>query len=209
MFNIILELFSRHYISYQEIRFLKILEEVFDLTANSGRFPFTLAYLVRQVGNGSAFSFFAMLTEWYRGKGLAGVGHNGMEAARMLFAFVEELFPEMLLSARELLRLDVLQNMPNFKPDWLSWRTDLNYETVSAFWRDEEAVRKYLPDYSFKNWRALHKTYALEEFLCDPWTGEKKSVFILVNYADLYLTRIERDAIIIKPSQDGGTLKTE
>ena len=195
------EILSTDYISYQEIRFLKILEEVFDLTANSGRFPFTLAYLVRQVGNGSAFSFFAMLTEWYRGKGLAGVGHNGMEAARMLFAFVEELFPEMLLSARELLRLDVLQNMPNFKPDWLSWRTDLNYETVSAFWRDEEAVRKYLPDYSFKNWRALHKTYALEEFLCDPWTGEKKSVFVLVNYRDFRLTRIESNAIIIKPSK--------
>ncbi|MBQ9698444.1 MAG: DUF4080 domain-containing protein [Acidaminococcaceae bacterium] len=203
------EILSTNYVSYQEIRFLKILEEVFDLTANSGRFPFTLAYLVRQVGNGSAFSFFAALTEWYRGKGLVGVGHNGMEAARMLFTFMEELFPEMLFSARELLRLDVLQHMPNFKPEWLGWRTDLNYETVSAFWRDEEAVRKYLPDYSFKNWRALHKMYALEELLCDPWTGEKKSVFVLVNYRDFHLTRIESNAIIIKPSINGGTLRTE
>ena len=197
------EILSTNYISYKEVRFLKTLEEVFNLTANSGRFSFSLAYLVRMAGQGSAFSFFAGLTEWYRKKGLAGFGHSGTEVARILFDFVREAYPDLLATVRELLRLDVLQNFPNVKPDWLAWRNEKNYETVSGFWRNEEAVRKYLPGYTFKNWRELHKKYALEELLCDPWTGEKESVFLLINYEEMCLTRIERSAIITKPSVDG------
>ena len=203
------EILSTNCMSYKEMRFLKILEEVFDLTYNSGRFPFTLAYLTEQVGKGSAFAFYRELTDWYRQKKLAGLGHNAMETAGMLFTYVKERQPGLLFPVRELLRLDVLHHLPNYKPDWLEWRTAMNYEKATAFWRNEGLVRKYVPDYSFKNWRTLHKKYALEEFLFNPWTGEKKSVFVLVNYNEMRLTRIETDAIIYKPSVDGGTLRTE
>ena len=190
------EILATKYLSYKEIRFLKILEEVFDLTANSGRFPFTLAYLSEQEGRGSTFSFFRKLTEWYRQKEMAGIGHNALETAQMLFTYVEEQQPELLFQVRELLRLDVLRYLPNFKPEWLQWRTTINYETVSAFWKDEKRVRNYIPDYVFKNWRELHKKYALEEFLFNPWTGEKDSVFVLVNYKEMCLTRIKTNANI-------------
>ncbi|MEE3397027.1 MAG: DUF4080 domain-containing protein, partial [Succiniclasticum sp.] len=190
------EILATKYLSYKEIRFLKILEEVFDLTANSGRFPFTLAYLSEQAGRGSTFSFFRKLTEWYRQKEMAGIGHNALETAQMLFTYVEEQQPELLFQVRELLRLDVLRYLPNFKPEWLQWRTTINYETVSAFWKDEKRVRNYIPDYVFKNWRELHKKYALEEFLFNPWTGEKDSVFVLVNYKEMCLTRIKTNANI-------------
>lgn len=198
------EILSTKYMSYREIRFLKILEEIFDLTANSGRFPFTLEYLAEQVGKGSAFRFYGELTEWYRQKRLTGLGHNAMETAKLLYVFIEEKLPELLFWVRELLRMDVLLYLPNFKPDWLQWRTQLNYEKATAFWRNEKLVCKYVPDFSFKNWRTLHKQYALEEYLFDPWTKEIKSVFVLVNYAEMCLTRIETSAIIIKPSADDG-----
>ena len=190
------EVLATKYLNYKEMRFLKTLEEVFDLTANSGRFPFTLAYLAEQVGKGSAFSLFRKLTEWYRQKGVAGIGHNAMETAKMLFTYVEEQQPELLFQVRELLRLDVLRYLPNFKPEWLQWRTTINYERVSAFWKDEKRVRNYIPDYVFKNWRELHKKYALEEFLFNPWTGEKNSVFVLINYEEMCLTRIKTNANI-------------
>jgi len=190
------EVLSTNYMSYKDLRFLKILEEVFDLTYNSGRFLFTLGYLVRQAGKGSAFTFYAELAEWYCRQGMAGLGHNGMETAGILFGFVKESHPALLPAVRELLRLDVLQHFPNVKPEWLGWRTEINYEKTTAFWRNEETVRKYIPDYFFKNWRSLHKKYALEEFLFDPWQGAENSVFILVNYAEMSLTRIETSAII-------------
>ena len=196
------EILSTNCMSYQEMRFLKILEEIFDLTANSGRFPFALAYLTEQVGNGSAFEFYRKLTEWYRKKSLAGLGHSAMEVTEMLFAYVEERQPELLFQMRELLRLDVLQHLHNYRPDWLLWRTAMNYGKTTDFWRNEELVRNYVPDYKFKNWRAVHKKYALEEFLYDPWTRKNNSVFILVNYDEMGLTRIETNAIIKKPSID-------
>ena len=190
------EILSTNSMSYKEMRFLKVFEEVFDLTANSGRFPFTLAYLTEQVGKGSAFVFYQELTEWYRQKSMAGLGHNAMETAEMLFNYVKEKRPEILFVMRELLRLDVLRYLPNFKPDWLLWRTEINYEKTTVFWRNEKLVRNYVQDYTFKNWRTLHKKYALEEFLFNPWTGEKKSVFVLVNYVEMCLTRIETNAIM-------------
>ena len=190
------EILSTNSMSYKEMRFLKVFEEVFDLAANSGRFPFTLAYLTEQVGKGSAFVFYQELTEWYRQKSMAGLGHNAMETAEMLLKYVKEERPEILFVMRELLRLDVLRYLPNFKPDWLLWRTTINYEKTTAFWRNEELVRNYVQNYSFKNWRTLHKKYALEEFLFNPWTREKKSVFVLVNYVEMCLTRIETNAII-------------
>ena len=177
--------------NYKDMRFLKILEEVFDLTYNSGRFPFTLGYLTEIVGKGSAFAFYRKLTEWYRDKGLTGLGHNAMEMAEFLFTYVKDNQPELLFPVRELLRLDVLRYLPNFKPDWLLWRTEMNYEKATAFWRNEELVRNYVPDYAFKNWRTLHKKYALEEFLFNPWTREIAPVFILVNYTEMSLTKIE------------------
>lgn len=167
------EILSNRYVTYKEIRFLKILEEVFDLVYNSGRFPLTLRYMVRMFGKDNAFSFYKEFTEWYRDKGMAGLGHNGMEVAGMLYGYTAEMHPDLLFFVREILRLDVLLYLPNFKPDWLAWRSEINYEKATSFWRDEEEVRKYLPGYTFKNWRGLHKRYALEEFLCDPWTGEK------------------------------------
>ena len=119
-----------------------------------------------------------------------------METAEMLFNYVKENHPEVLLLMRELLRLDVLLYLPNFKPEWLMWRTAMNYEKATVFWRNEELVRKYVPNYMFKNWRTLHKKYALEEFLFNPWTREEKTVFVLVNYNEMCLTRIETSAIM-------------
>ena len=239
------EVLSTRYVSYKELRFLKILEEVFDVTANSGRFRFTLDYLIRQcneqkvtqsgeqratqtvasekeddagtrdinkersrkadafvasVGNEKtaedAFALFFDLTEWYRQKGLFGLGHNSTEVAELLFSYVKESHPDWLFAVRELLRLDVLMNLPHFKPEWLGWRDKINYERSSRFWRKEEVVRQYVPEYTFKNWRILHRQYALEEFLFDPWERKERSVFILINYSETGLTRMETNAII-------------
>lgn len=192
------EVLSTAYLNAGELRFLKILEEVFDLTANSGRFSYTLDYLVRQAEKGSegAFAFFAALSRWYRRQGLLGMGHTGMGMAEMLFRYVQEKEPQHLFAVKELLRLDVLLHLSNFKPEWLGWRTESNYIKTTRFWRDEEKVRTYLPEYSFKNWRALHKRYTLEEFLFDPWEEEKKTLFILVDHEEMGLTRIMPGDII-------------
>lgn len=192
------EVLATAHLSSRELQFLKVLEEVFDLTGNSGRFTYTLEYLVRQEekrGSG-AFSFFAGLARWYREKELFGQGHTGAATAGFLFRYVQERKPELLFAVKELLRLDTLIHLPGFRPEWLEWRTGINYAKTTAFWRNEELVRAYLPGYTFKNWRTLHKRYTLEEFLFDPWTEEKNSLFILVDHEEMCLTRIAPSDII-------------
>ena len=65
------EILSTNYIGYPELRFLKRMDEVFDLTANSGRFPFTLRYLERE--GGDVFVRVGDYTADPRGVGLACV----------------------------------------------------------------------------------------------------------------------------------------
>jgi hypothetical protein len=57
-------------------------------------------------------------------------------------------------------------------------------------------VRRYVPDFTFDNWRNLHKRYAVEEFSLDPWTGRPGTTFLLVDYLKKELTRIRPGDII-------------
>jgi radical SAM superfamily enzyme YgiQ (UPF0313 family) len=196
------EVLATRYVSYPEMRFLKVLEEVFDLTYNAERFTFTLPYLAAaggtQFGAGpaDAFAFFRELARWYQQKGCFGVGHTGIDTARLLYDFLQERMPDTAAAGKELLRLDVLRTMPNHKEPWLGWHSRENYERVTAFWRDEERVRRYVPDFTFDNWRNLHKRYAVEEFSLDPWTGRPGTTFLLVDYLKKELTRIRPGDII-------------
>lgn len=182
------EILSTRYIGYAELRFLKIVDEVFDLTANSGRFPFTLRYLEREggwlfgSGEDDSFAFYRDLTEWYKEKGYFGLGHTGIDTARLLLDYMEERMAGQASVGKELLRLDVCAAMPRFKPDWLGWHTAEHYGRVTAFWRNGELVRQYLPGFVFTNWRDLHKRYAVEAFDVDPWSLEKGCTFVLVDY---------------------------
>ena len=196
------EVLATRYLSYEEMCSLKVLEEVFDLTSNSERFPFSLPYLAKiggtQFGAGpsDAFAFFRELACWYREKGCVGLGHTGIDTARLLYDFLVERMPEAAAAGKELLRLDVLLSMPNNKAAWLGWRQAENYARVTAFWRDAERVRHYVPDFVFENWRSLHKRYFLEEFAIDPWTYEPGRIFILSDSVKKELTRIEPSDII-------------
>jgi radical SAM superfamily enzyme YgiQ (UPF0313 family) len=56
------------YLSYEDLAFLEIFTEVFDLTYNSGLFPRLLDYLV-QLEAAGAFAFYKKLSLWWRQKG--------------------------------------------------------------------------------------------------------------------------------------------
>ena len=49
------EILSTKYMPYCALRFLKVLEDVFEHTYNSGRFVYTLKYLTEADGNAFAF----------------------------------------------------------------------------------------------------------------------------------------------------------
>lgn len=183
------EILATKYLATKDLVLLKILCEIFDLTYNSGLFPQTLKFLVQQEEQG-AFAFYKKLTDWWREQGLFGSGHSAAHTTELLYLFVQMEYPEQVDSVREVLRYDVLLQQKGWQPDWLNWHSVKNYEISSAFWRDEEKVRLYVPDYRFENWRLLKKKYALEEFTKDPFTFSSQKCWILVDYAHFKTLKI-------------------
>lgn len=171
------EILATKYINYNELRFLKVLEDVFDHTYNSGRFAHTLVYLTAL--EGSAFRFYTKFAQWWQVRGEYPLGHNVRGVTRLLYEFAQECYAEHFAKICELLRFDVLLYQPGWKPAFLKWHTDELNEKVMAFWRDAEHVRRYVPDYNFATWRQIQKNYTIEYFDYDP-LGDCAAYYLFV-----------------------------
>ena len=168
--------------SYEELRFLKILEDVFDHTYNTGKYVHTLQYLIAAGYKKDAFAFYAALTKWWVAKGLYPQGHNVKDIALLLLSFVKEKNSDLLEVVQEILRFDIFVGQANWRPEELNWHTDLMKEQVLEFWRNIEKVQKYFPEYEFTTWRKLRKYLPIESFKWTPETGYGQEHFILADY---------------------------
>lgn len=184
------EVLATKYLPYKDLRFLKVMEEVFEVTYNSGRFPRMLAYLV-DYWHQDAFAFYSTLTDWWIQRGLFGIGHKPAEVTALLLSFVKDRLSDSLDVVTELLRFDVFCFQAGFKPDWLKWRGLTYYEEFSSFLRTEAKVRRYFSDYKFTNWRMVHKRYGLEAFLYEPDTFAPKSCFYMIDYDKMSTEKIQ------------------
>ena len=174
------EILSTKYINYEELRFLKVLEDVFENTYNSGRFKYTLRYLTGLEGD--AFAFYSRLAAWWQVRGEYPLGHNARGVTKLLWQFAQECYSGEAVQIAELLRFDVLLAQPGWKPDFLNWHAEELNEKVMAFWRDVDKVRSYVPDYNFATWRQIQKKYAIERFDIDPASGTEEVCYYLFIY---------------------------
>lgn len=177
------EILATKYMPYNDMQLLKRLENVFDQTGNTDYFDYTLKALLRESGK-DAFSFYANLTEWWVAKGHYPQSHNAKGTAKLLFDYIIETFcdeqQELLI---EVLRYDVFTKIPGWQPSWLKWHNEEIFTLVSAFWRDEDRVRKIIPDYKFASWRSIHKNYPIERF-CRNWEdGTVVECYVMVDWS--------------------------
>jgi len=176
------EILQTKYLSYEELRFLKILEDVFDHTYNTGKYVHTLRYLIAAGYQKDAFAFYAALTKWWESKGLYPQGHNVKDIALLLLSFVKEKHSDLLEVVQEILRFDVFVGQPNWRPEELNWHTEPLKERVLEFWRNIEKVQKYLPEYEFTTWRKLRKYLPIESFKWTPEAGYGTEHFVMADY---------------------------
>ncbi len=161
------EILSNRFLSYAEIRQLKQLEEVFNQTYNSGRFPQTLAYLVKAFG-GDAFLFYNELTLWWEAKGLLGSSHSPDLVLACLREFAGRLTPDQQKWVAELLKFDAIcDGGKSLKGDALDWNRQRWETAKNNLWRDETKMRRYITDYRFTNWREVKRKFPLEVFAVD------------------------------------------
>ena len=174
------EILATKYMPYEDMLYLKHLDNILDQTANSGGFKYTLRALLR-ASSMTAFAFYRKLTQWWVKAGFYPQTHNAKGVAAILKQFIEENYVEQQTELLEILRFDVFCEIPQWRPEWLKWQTEAIFEAVSAFWRDEEKVRRYIPAYKFSSWRQIHKLYPIELFKADWETGNAEEIFVMLD----------------------------
>ncbi len=174
------EILATKYMPYEDMQYLKHLDNILDQTANSGNFKYTLRALLRASGK-DAFGFYKQLVSWWVAAGHYPQTHNAKGVATILLQFIEENYAAMSDMLIEILRFDVFYILPQWRPEWLRWNTEEIFDVVSAFWRDEKQVQCYIPDYKFSSWRQIHKAYPIELFLADWQTGAECRRYIMLD----------------------------
>lgn len=160
------EVLSNVYISYEKIRILHILEEIFEQYYNSGRFRNSTQYLIN-LSNGNAFQFYEALTMYWQEQNLHIVAHTTKSLYRYLYEFCQQKYSEEAKVLKEVLKFDaLLSDKGSHRPEFLDWNADKFYENTTAFWRENSAT-KYLAGYVFTSWREIKKQYHIEVFRFD------------------------------------------
>lgn len=157
---------SNRYLPFSSLRRLHFVEQVLELTYNAGRGLELLAWLEERFG-GDAFAMYSALAiGWER----AGFFRQAQGVGRIyegLYDFAVRLWPEETELIAELLKWDIIGRERNqLRIPVLCWSPQ-GRETYGDFWRDEERVRRYLPEYQFSSWRDIQRQYVIERFSHD------------------------------------------
>ena len=161
------EVLGNDCLTYGDIRKLKILEEVFNQVYNTGRFKYSLLFLITLHG-GNAFRFYHDLATYWEERELHLVAHSSKSLYKYLVDFCQAHHASEGELAQEFLRFDALMSEKGrVRPDVLPWNNEIWATEKGTFWSRQETVRNYLPDYTFTNWRDIHKKHHIEVFLID------------------------------------------
>ncbi len=167
------EVLANNYMDYSQIRKLKILEEVFEQVYNSGRFQYSLPWLIALNGD-DAFDFYYKLACYWEQRGHHLVAHSAKTLYRQMADFCSEFYPQVLGEYLEFLKFDaLLSEHGTVRSEFLPWNqinqasADKWADAKTAFWRDSERVRHYLPDFEFTTWRDIKKQFHIEVFTVD------------------------------------------
>ena len=155
------EVLSTHVLPYDDVCFLKYLEDVFERFYNSERFRTTFGYIGQQLihGETDAFTYFCDMTRAWLKEGNHKVNLKDIDQIEFLYRFflakgdtiaAELLQYDTLVSYRGKVRSDAV-GLPKQTKELL--------QVGEAFWRNEEIASTFIPNYTFKEWRKIRQQY--------------------------------------------------
>lgn len=155
------EVLSTHVLPYDDVRFLKYFEDVFERFYNSERFRTTFGYIGQQLihGETDAFTYFCDMTRAWLKEGNHKVNLKDIDQIEFLYLFflakgdtiaAELLQYDTLVSYRGKVRSDAV-GLPKQTKELL--------QVGEAFWRNEEIASTFIPNYTFKEWRKIRQQY--------------------------------------------------
>lgn len=155
------EVLSTHVLPYDDVRFLKYFEDVFERFYNSERFRTTFGYIGQQLihGETDAFTYFCDMTRAWLKEGNHKVNLKDIDQIEFLYRF---FLAKGDTIAAELLQYDTLVSYcGKVRSDavGLPKQTKELLQVGEAFWRNEEIASTFIPNYTFKEWRKIRQQY--------------------------------------------------
>ncbi|NPV27577.1 MAG: B12-binding domain-containing radical SAM protein [Firmicutes bacterium] len=162
------EVLANRWLSYTEIRQLKILEDVFERYYNSHRFIYSLEFALARYPAGP-FDWYARLAEFWEAHGWHLQAHNPTSLGEKLDGFYRALgLPDYQVFC-EVLKLDYLCQVGiGSVPEFLNRENGAGFrEKRARFFGEYEMKEKYFPEFAALTARELSKVLHLEIFNCD------------------------------------------
>ena len=155
------EVLSTHVLPYDDVRFLKYFEDVFERFYNSERFRTTFGYIGQQLihGETDAFSYFCDMTRAWLKEDNHKVNLKDIDQIEFLYRF---FLVKGDTIAAELLQYDTLvsyRGKVRSEAVGLPKQTKELLQVGEAFWRNEEIASTFIPNYTFKEWRKIRQQY--------------------------------------------------
>ena len=155
------EVLSTHVLPYDDVRFLKYFEDVFERFYNSERFRTTFGYIGQQLihGETDAFTYFCDMTRAWLKEGNHMVNLKDIDQIEFLYRFFLDKGDTI---AAELLQYDTLvsyRGKVRSEAVGLPKQTKELLQVGEAFWRNEEIASTFIPNYTFKEWRKIRQQY--------------------------------------------------
>ena len=155
------EVLSTHVLPYDDVRFLKYFEDVFERFYNSERFRTTFGYIGQQLihGETDAFSYFCDMTRAWLKEGNHKVNLKDIDQIEFLYRF---FLAKGDTIAAELLQYDTLvsyRGKVRSEAVGLPKQTKELLQVGEAFWRNEAIASTFIPNYTFKEWRKIRQQY--------------------------------------------------
>lgn len=164
------EVLSTKWLPYEKLLCLKQVEEMVEIYYNSNQFRHTMPVL--QTGFPDAYTMYLQLADFYRRRGYSLFSPSRSYRYEALLAYAEEA--GLRMTGKEGLLAQVLtfdlylrENMksrPGFALDLTPYKT-----RIREFYRQEEAQRKYLPEYAGYDARQLARMTHIEFFDYPVW----------------------------------------
>lgn len=157
------EVLETTWLPYENVRYMKVFEDVFERTYNAGKFIYVLAFL-SNIYQKDYFTLYEQLTdEWLKLKN-DEKALSDEHLGQFLWHCIQQILPlsdEQRETARDLLILDMLTFFSfRYRLNFLGWEEAPRSETDAIF-RDEDWLRQYIPAYVFTSWRDIKMRYRI------------------------------------------------
>jgi len=166
------------YMGYDEIAKLEMIEDLVEKYYNSGRFKYTLDYLVG-CHHSNPFEFFEGFMEFWKSKGYEGFSYTQIRLYEILLEYALTLDKVDHRLLKDIMRFDwVSYEKPSRYPEGLEppQMPDLG-KAIDSFFKNRENVLRFMPHLKEYTSRQVSRMAHIEVFEYDMVEGVKSGVY--------------------------------